>query len=347
MPQLRRRARERRRSRTRLDCLAAAARARAGAALRRRLAAPILDGSTRPVPTSGRRRAAATIGRMRDAVAFTVFATAIGDCALAWNDGRPARVLAARGFGRRACAARIAQALPAAVETAAAPEQRVAAVVAAITALLRGERTRPAPRSASTTRGSIAVRPPRLCRRADDRARPGRQLRRSRRPGRRRRHGARRRPVARPQSVPDRRPLPSDRRRRRRARRLLGAGRHGDQAAPADDRGRAPRRRRPTCSTRSGARGARLASAAAQVASRRHRRHAFLVADADRGVGPLVGADQAAARQAVLADRLEHRLAPRLAVEARAAPRGRTPGRRSDARRGPGGGSGGSQLACR
>ena len=48
---------------------------------------------------------------------------------------------------------------------------------------------------------------------------------------------------------------------------------------------------------------------------RQHRRHAFLVGDADRGVGPLVGADQAAARQAVVADRLEHRLATRLAVE--------------------------------
>ena len=71
-------------------------------------------------------------------VAFTVFATAIGDCALAWNDVGVLAVWLPEASAAR-LRARIAKRLPQAIETA--PEGSVAAAIAAITALLRGERT--------------------------------------------------------------------------------------------------------------------------------------------------------------------------------------------------------------
>jgi methylated-DNA-[protein]-cysteine S-methyltransferase len=83
------------------------------------------------------RRAAARIDRMPAPVAVALFATAIGDCALAWNDvGVLAAWLPEASAAR--LRARIAKRLPQAVE--AAPEGIAIAAVAAITALLRGER---------------------------------------------------------------------------------------------------------------------------------------------------------------------------------------------------------------
>ena len=74
---------------------------------------------------------------MRDPVSFTLFSTAIGDCALAWNQ---VGVLA--GWLPEASAARlrtrIVQRFAGAVE--ARPEGRIGEAVAAITALLGGER---------------------------------------------------------------------------------------------------------------------------------------------------------------------------------------------------------------
>ena len=75
---------------------------------------------------------------MHEPVAFSVFATAIGDCALAWNDVGVFAVLLPEASATR-LRARIARRYPQAIE--AAPEGSVAAAVAAITALLRGERT--------------------------------------------------------------------------------------------------------------------------------------------------------------------------------------------------------------
>ena len=75
---------------------------------------------------------------MTSSVAFTVFATTIGDCALAWNDvGIVAAWLPEASRGR--LRSRIANRFPEAAE--AAPDADVAAAVAAITTLLRGERT--------------------------------------------------------------------------------------------------------------------------------------------------------------------------------------------------------------
>ncbi|MEO5883285.1 MAG: methylated-DNA--[protein]-cysteine S-methyltransferase [Caldimonas sp.] len=75
---------------------------------------------------------------MHEPARFKVFATAIGDCALAWNDiGVVAAWLPEASAPR--LRARIAKRLPEAVE--AAPEGSVGAAIAAITALLRGERT--------------------------------------------------------------------------------------------------------------------------------------------------------------------------------------------------------------
>jgi methylated-DNA-[protein]-cysteine S-methyltransferase len=75
--------------------------------------------------------------RMRAPVAYAVFATAIGDCALAWNDvGIVAAWLPEASRGR--LRARIEGRFPGAAETA--PPPVMAAAVAAITALLDGER---------------------------------------------------------------------------------------------------------------------------------------------------------------------------------------------------------------
>ena len=74
---------------------------------------------------------------MRVPVAYALFATAIGDCALAWNDvGIVAAWLPEASRGR--LRARIESRFPGAVETA--PPAVSAAAIAAITALLDGER---------------------------------------------------------------------------------------------------------------------------------------------------------------------------------------------------------------
>ena len=75
--------------------------------------------------------------RMAAPVAFTVFATAIGDCALAWNDVGVLGVWLPEASATR-LRARIAKRFAQAIETA--PEGGVVAAIAAITALLRGER---------------------------------------------------------------------------------------------------------------------------------------------------------------------------------------------------------------
>lgn len=75
---------------------------------------------------------------MSTSPAFTVFATAIGDCALAWNDvGIVAAWLPEASRGR--LRSRIENRFPEASETV--PDAGAAGAVAAITALLRGERT--------------------------------------------------------------------------------------------------------------------------------------------------------------------------------------------------------------
>ena len=75
---------------------------------------------------------------MQEGVAFTVFATAIGDCALAWNEiGVLAAWLPEDSATR--LRRRIGKRFEQAVE--ARPEGPIAAAVAAITTLLDGERT--------------------------------------------------------------------------------------------------------------------------------------------------------------------------------------------------------------
>jgi methylated-DNA-[protein]-cysteine S-methyltransferase len=77
------------------------------------------------------------MARMSRSVAFAVFPTAIGDCALAWNDvGIVAAWLpeASRGRLKSRIVHRFADA------TEAAPSADVAAAIAAISALLDGER---------------------------------------------------------------------------------------------------------------------------------------------------------------------------------------------------------------
>ena len=78
------------------------------------------------------------MSRMNRPVAFTVFATAIGDCALAWNDVGVLAVWLPEASAAR-LRARVAKRFPQALETA--PEGSVETAIAAITALLRGERT--------------------------------------------------------------------------------------------------------------------------------------------------------------------------------------------------------------
>jgi len=75
---------------------------------------------------------------MHTPVAFTVFATAIGDCALAWND---VGVLAAwlPDVSAARLRVRIGQRFASAIETE--PSGEIGAAVASITALLRCERT--------------------------------------------------------------------------------------------------------------------------------------------------------------------------------------------------------------
>ena len=75
---------------------------------------------------------------MHERAAFTVFATAIGDCALAWNE---VGVLAAWLPEASATRLRMRLAKRFAQATEARPEGLSAAAVAAITALLDGERT--------------------------------------------------------------------------------------------------------------------------------------------------------------------------------------------------------------
>ena len=89
-------------------------------------------------PDQRSHRTAATMDRMPAPLAFTVFATAIGDCALAWNDVGVLAVWLPEASAAR-LRARIANRFPDAIESA--PEGSVDAAVAAITALLRGERT--------------------------------------------------------------------------------------------------------------------------------------------------------------------------------------------------------------
>ena len=78
------------------------------------------------------------MARMPEPVAFSVFATTIGDCALAWNDAGVFAAWLPESSPAR-LRARIAKRLPDAAE--AVPPDSVAAAIAAITALLRGERT--------------------------------------------------------------------------------------------------------------------------------------------------------------------------------------------------------------
>ena len=78
------------------------------------------------------------MGRMAAPVAFTVFATAIGDCALAWNDVGVLGVWLPEASATR-LRTRIAKRFAQAIEEE--PDGSVAAAIAAITALLRGERT--------------------------------------------------------------------------------------------------------------------------------------------------------------------------------------------------------------
>jgi methylated-DNA-[protein]-cysteine S-methyltransferase len=75
---------------------------------------------------------------MRDVLAFTVFPTAIGTCALAWSDLGVFAVWLPEVSAER-LQARIAQRFPQAVE--ALPSGDVTVAIDAITALLRGERT--------------------------------------------------------------------------------------------------------------------------------------------------------------------------------------------------------------
>jgi methylated-DNA-[protein]-cysteine S-methyltransferase len=74
---------------------------------------------------------------MRELVSFTLFATAIGDCALAWNDvGIVAAWLPEASPGR--LRSRIANRFPDASEAAPGPD--IVRAIDSITALLRGER---------------------------------------------------------------------------------------------------------------------------------------------------------------------------------------------------------------
>lgn len=70
--------------------------------------------------------------------AFTIFATAIGECAIAWNAAGLTGVWLPESSSAR-LRARVAQRRPDAVEARSAGE--IAEAVVAITALLRGERT--------------------------------------------------------------------------------------------------------------------------------------------------------------------------------------------------------------
>jgi len=75
--------------------------------------------------------------RMRATVAFAVFATAIGDCALAWNDVGVLGIWLPEASAAR-LRARVVKRFTQAVETA--PQGNAEAAIAAITGLLRGER---------------------------------------------------------------------------------------------------------------------------------------------------------------------------------------------------------------
>ena len=75
--------------------------------------------------------------RMHAPVAFTVFASAIGDCALAWNDIGVLGVWLPEASAAR-LRARVVKRFAQATETA--PDVRASAAITAITALLRGER---------------------------------------------------------------------------------------------------------------------------------------------------------------------------------------------------------------
>ena len=75
--------------------------------------------------------------RMHAPVAFTVFASAIGDCALAWNDVGVLGVWLPEASAAR-LRARVVKRFAQATETA--PDVRASAAIVAITGLLRGER---------------------------------------------------------------------------------------------------------------------------------------------------------------------------------------------------------------
>ena len=234
--------------------------------------------------------------------------------------GRPDRRVAARRAAERA-APQGRAALGA--DREAVPRAAIAAIVEAIAALARRRARRPARRRRSTT-PHRRLRSPRLRRHARHRAGPRAHLRRRRRAGRRRRSARAVGQSLGAQPLSDRRALPSRRRHERRARRLLRAGRRDarsgacwrskTRASTGRPISSTQRRRASTLAepTRSAALRSRDRSASPTMRRLAGRR-------LDRGVGPLVGADQAAARQAVLADRLEHRLAPGRAVEDRAA----------------------------
>ena len=227
MPQLRRRGRAGRRSSI-AHCRGAAA----------RRACPASAGLRRAPPTPWRRRRSRR-GAARDAPrrthrrmaaprSFALFATALGTCAIAWNDDRPDRRVAARSELPSRCARKVARRCAGARE--AAPPGAVGRGGRRDHAPARRRARRPE-RHRARRRRHRRLRSPRLRRHARDRRRPRAHLRRGRGAGRRRRDGARGRPVARPQRDADRRAVPSRRRDRRRARRLLGARRHARPSA--------------------------------------------------------------------------------------------------------------------
>src|SRR5450432_1052972 len=76
---------------------------------------------------------------MSTASAFTIFATAIGDCAIAWNAAYHLTGVWLPEASSARLRARIARRRPDAAE--AEPLREIAAAVSAISALLRGERT--------------------------------------------------------------------------------------------------------------------------------------------------------------------------------------------------------------
>ena len=200
-----------------------------------------------PSRRSTTRTAAAPYHRpMASPRSFALFATALGTCAIAWNE------VGLTGVWLPEADRRIAATQGRAAMRRGARKRAVgwvAEAVEAITRLLAGERV-DLDRRRPRRRRHRRLRSPRLRRDANHRAGPRAHLRRGRGPGRRRRDGARGRPVARAQRDADHRAVPSRRRDRRRPRRLLRAGRHRRPSAGCWRSRTRIRPARPACSTR-------------------------------------------------------------------------------------------------